>query len=359
MTNPDNFYYDYFGNVRLDVHRDIVQLKWNSLPVAFSVAANPVVISDALAYCLGYLSMSSLVNGVQYSVCVDANNPRFEKKGIEHHETATPIKNTALSLNSFREGDCHLFIRYKDRLFYDATHIEADTINLTVSSSGTPQTHLVLVRALRNAMVQYMVARDHLYLHAAALKINGKGVLLIGSRRSGKTTQLCELLTRQNTEFISNDRVLLSPDNLIHGLPVSVNLRAPVVQRYFPSVFSTNDPNPHIVTENVEDGDVSVSPARFRELMNSTTTASSKLTHIVFLDYDPDQEGVGVTKISNAMLGHLLRRNQFQSVDATQPFWRYNPKNQIYVSDIQACAIKSGANTIRQTAQQILQFSTV
>lgn len=71
---------------------------------------------------------------------------------------------------------------------------------------------IYLVRIIRELYYELMEKNNNLMLHAAAFEWNNKGILVCGSKCSGKTTTLIRFLD-DKANFISNDRVFLKKEN--------------------------------------------------------------------------------------------------------------------------------------------------
>lgn len=70
-------------------------------------------------------------------------------------------------------------------------------------------------------------------IHAASVKINGKGILICGNKGSGKTTLLSHLLRSGCAEFIANDKVFLSSDlSQIEYYPLAARVGEGTVNRF-------------------------------------------------------------------------------------------------------------------------------
>ena len=79
---------------------------------------------------------------------------------------------------------------------------------------------------LRPILNHTMLAKGVVVLHASAFRYQGKGALVAGWARGGKTTSLLAFM-EHGAEFIADDHVYIDPvRNRIYGLPELVSLRA-------------------------------------------------------------------------------------------------------------------------------------
>jgi hypothetical protein len=78
--------------------------------------------------------------------------------------------------------------------------------------------------------------RDGLFLHASCFSVTGKGVIIAGPKRAGKTTLLLHALRHRLARYLANDRVCVDIDStgpVLGGMPAIVTLR-PQTLAFFP-----------------------------------------------------------------------------------------------------------------------------
>lgn len=103
-----------------------------------------------------------------------------------------------------------------------------------VSAEPNLFARLFLMRVVRELAMNYTLHNKGLFLHAAALAIDEKGIVIAGETNAGKTTMLINLLQEQDTKYIanakyiSNDRVLIldkiSPP-LLYSMSTIISIR--------------------------------------------------------------------------------------------------------------------------------------
>jgi hypothetical protein len=108
-----------------------------------------------------------------------------------------------------------------------------------LSPEHNPQARTALMRVVRELAMNRSRADGGVFLHAAALAIAGRGLLIAGEKRAGKTTLLLYLLRATGADYVSNDRVLLpSPASAtLRGMPTIVTVR-PQTLAFFPGLRS-------------------------------------------------------------------------------------------------------------------------
>lgn len=86
-----------------------------------------------------------------------------------------------------------------------------------------------LMRIVREVALRQAWRRGELILHAAALALGDKGILVAGPKSSGKSTLLIHLLSGGPARYVSNDRVVLrthrGAPGVVFGVPTIVALR--------------------------------------------------------------------------------------------------------------------------------------
>ncbi len=133
-----------------------------------------------------------------------------------------------------------------ERILFDAHYqafycVERRSGHVRILATPRPNlTRIALMRVVRELAMAASLARGGLLLHGAAFAIGGRGVVLAGPRRAGKSTLLLHALQAAGALFISNDRVLARQDQghvVLRGMPTIVNLR-PGTLAMFPAVSS-------------------------------------------------------------------------------------------------------------------------
>ena len=247
--------------------------------------------------------------------------------------------------------------RFRGNNFYDLTLGRNDHIVVITGQSGPPP-FLAAARTIRNLTVSQWLGDGALHLHAAALQIRDRGIVLLGDRHAGKTTQVCSMLERGIARFVSNDRVCLFPDGNLAGLPVSVNLRGDT-QRRFPAINTDERPasNPHNISPDRPAEDLSLSTAEFAARFNAARHPGFVLTDVFHLQRDERLEGITASRASPEQTRNLLLENTLEHIDQSQPFWRTSWSTAPLLpslGNVRCWSIGSGANTVDLTTDAII-----
>ena len=186
-----------------------------------------------------------------------------------------------------------------------------------------------LMRVVRELAMNHAVARGGLLVHAAALDLGARGIVVAGPRRAGKTTLLTWLLGEPDARYIANDRVVIGCGTrgfLIRGVPTIVTLRAAMLRR-FPGLrrrLARSGYNPCLSLREVraagpgsiatdEQGRLHLSPAQYRELLATRGAGGGRLHVLVFPRLTHRRGGLEVRRLTAAAAARRLRAALFRA----------------------------------------------
>lgn len=98
----------------------------------------------------------------------------------------------------------------------------------TIIKSKNEEAILYIKRVLENLRNRILESKGALFLHSSGVSIDDNGILFIGNKGNGKTTNMLYMLERENVSYISNDKVALMPTENgidIIGVPTRMNIR--------------------------------------------------------------------------------------------------------------------------------------
>jgi hypothetical protein len=137
-----------------------------------------------------------------------------------------------VSLRGFDAGDALVLAEPERECFY---RLRGGDVEI-VTRPGNRRARLALLRVLRElAAARLRLRTGVLDLHAAAFAIEGRALLLIGPKQSGKTTLLMHALASGKAALIGNDRVFAdagSEPPMALGVPTAVRLRPGTLARH-------------------------------------------------------------------------------------------------------------------------------
>ena len=98
--------------------------------------------------------------------------------------------------------------RYENEL--DGNPISISKANkevATIIKSRNEEAVLYIKRVLENLRNRILESKGALFLHSSGVSIDNNGILFIGNKGNGKTTNMLYMLERENVSYISNDKV--------------------------------------------------------------------------------------------------------------------------------------------------------
>lgn len=179
-----------------------------------------------------------------------------------------------------------------------------------VCSEDRPEGRVTLMRTLRDLSAAEAVSAGGLLLHAAAVAVGDAVTLFVGEKRTGKSTMLLHALGRPESQYVSNDRVVVDLGAgvpRVVGVPTIVRLREgsldviPGLREevesgawYYPFTvqetrgFRAAGTLPQPASTRVLAG---MSPAQLCAVLGIGSRAGGKLERIVFPRVDPGLTG--------------------------------------------------------------------
>jgi hypothetical protein len=96
-----------------------------------------------------------------------------------------------------------------------------------IAAADAPKARIALMRAVRELAMSELLASGALLVHGAVLAMGGRGALIVGPKRAGKTTLLIHGL-RAGAALVSNDRVVVERGTshpVARGMPTVLSVR--------------------------------------------------------------------------------------------------------------------------------------
>ena len=180
------------------------------------------------------------------------------------------------------------------RVFYTIRSDE-EPIEILAPDDKFPRT--ALMRVVRELAMGWVWRAGGQILHAAAVAVDDRVVVLAGPKRAGKTTLLIHLLRHSGAAFVTNDRVVATEHRStvrVHGLPTIVKAWRDTLE-WFPEVHERLQVGTYHHRRTLEEaarrppfvvparaGYWSLSPAQFVALVGARAVAGGRLVAIVF-----------------------------------------------------------------------------
>jgi len=181
-----------------------------------------------------------------------------------------------------------------------------------VADGTRPWARVALFRVLREVVTTACHGADRLMVHAAGLVADGRGVILVGPKRAGKTSLLAHALTHPDVRFLANDRAVVADGGdtpVVRGMPTIVRVRADMA-RFFPGPFRacSRDPDQACWSraeararqprEMPGEAPVVLSPAQFVTLFGVEQATVAPLRVVVFPRVSAEAAGLDVRALA-------------------------------------------------------------
>ena len=219
---------------------------------------------------------------------------------------------------------------YDDELgvFYELNE-EGSRVEV-IAPSSRPSTRIALLRLVREFATHHLASQGAVQIHAAALEHNGRGILIVGPKRAGKTSLLIHCLSEAGSLFIANDRAVMSSDSRLGwrlgGMPTVISIRpGTVALLHRPGFLAASRWSARMtLTEALTPADgppasapcqLSISPRQFCHAVAADRVASAPLRAIVFPRVDTGREGLHFSRLSADSVGKRLRSHLLHPAD--------------------------------------------
>jgi hypothetical protein len=220
-----------------------------------------------------------------------------------------------------------------------------------------------LMRVVREIAAAHAEAAGALTLHGAAVKFGDGAAILVGPKRSGKTSLMFHALLRPGTALVANDRVMLEgPDWRVTGMPTVINVRRGT-RALFASAFAPVRDDPARASLSAAeramrtatsaarpDSALVLNPAQLCEIANAERAGTTPLKAIVFPHVDPDGKGLALKRLDPA------------AAQAQLPSALFQPASRLCISrgrDPTLPAIADAAGVLEAAARSIPCFECV
>jgi hypothetical protein len=201
-----------------------------------------------------------------------------------------------------------------------------------VAPSARPSTRIALLRLVREYATHHLAAEGAVLFHAAALGYDGRGMLIVGPKRAGKTSLLIHGLGEPGSTFIANDRAVVSRDPCdgwrLGGMPTVISIRPGTVEllprpgfsaaRRWSARMTLSEALAATVDRPPASGSqpLSISPRQLCHALGVGRVESAPLRAIVFPRVDAGRDGLHVERLSADEAGQQLRLHRLKPADS-------------------------------------------
>jgi hypothetical protein len=197
-----------------------------------------------------------------------------------------------------------------------------------IAARRTVAARPALMRVVRELAMMHVVQSGGLLIHGGAAAAGGRGFIVAGPKRSGKTTLLMHVLRAARIDFASNDRVVVAANGsapTLRGLPTIVTIRHQTARRFSELSEFARVPVPYLrrlsetppsrpETRRGGHLPVTMSPAQFCRAMGVNAIAEARLTALVFPRVTGKPGTLVVSPLDRAEAAERLRGGLFRSV---------------------------------------------
>ena len=194
------------------------------------------------------------------------------------------------------ESDGPIIFDERFGAFYVVNQGIAEIRILTANSDNRARTSLM--RVVRELAMNHSRRTGSLIIHASGFVVEGRGVLIAGPKRAGKTTLLIHVLRHGTAQYLSNDRVVVSFEETgptMRGMPTIVAIRQGTLEMFpdlrrrllvdsFHHRLGRSEPTQGIPPpiRPGRDGRFNLSPWQFCELLGVSAGAQGRVQALVF-----------------------------------------------------------------------------
>lgn len=197
---------------------------------------------------------------------------------------------------------------------YQSLQIRADHIILSTPNSGHAPLSLVLLRVLRALSIGSMMRRGALLLHASALAGEERAIIFIGNKGAGKTTLMLHGL-RAGFKFVSNDRVLLSKEGNVTGVPMASGLNRDTLEEFEELAML------HAEFQYSPKGKVLFTVQELTQAFGTEIAPVQKLGAVVLLDRVSHPSPTLLESLGPNEIESTLKLHELHQCDDNQSFW--------------------------------------
>ncbi|HYD47869.1 MAG TPA: hypothetical protein VEB21_05950 [Terriglobales bacterium] len=196
------------------------------------------------------------------------------------------------------------------RCFYTVLPQRRQVRIVTVADNASIRTPLM--RVVRELAMNHCHSRGGLFLHASAVAVGERGLVVTGRKAAGKTTLLMYLLGAAQAEYLANDRVLVSlaaAEVACRGLPSVVTIR-PRTLELFPEIAGrlagsgfrqqrtiAEAEREQLPPQPWSDGRYGLTPAQLCALVEAQPAKAAQLRAVVFPAVTERPGGVALRRL--------------------------------------------------------------
>ncbi|MEM1112439.1 MAG: hypothetical protein AAGI11_11080 [Pseudomonadota bacterium] len=199
--------------------------------------------------------------------------------------------------------------------------ISQDRRRVRLISRAVPRCRIPLMRVLREFTMNHCMQQGGVFLHASAVAYGDAGLLIVGSKRAGKTSLMTHFLRNTSAAYIANDRVYINPREVplsMRGMPTIASIRA-AMPALFPGMQEQLDNSFYHhhrtidecrgrahATQSKQGIRYSLSPAQMLDLHAADARPSVRPQALLFPRVSASERGVRILPLSSAEISRRI-----------------------------------------------------
>lgn len=207
---------------------------------------------------------------------------------------------------------------------------------------GKEQKLQIAIRLIREIMRHYQINEKHLFFHGGCIEKNNQGIAFLGHKKSGKTTNIINLLSATGYSYVSNDDISFCVDKgkiVAYGWPRAINIRLdtlPYISRLTQlrelNFLALKHPDNKELCYLNKNKSIIMYPFELAEVCGISIKKQVELKYIIFPEFS--DEITELVEICNSKKIEFLERFLEKNIDKyfepfSEQFTSYSPKKEI------------------------------
>lgn len=179
-----------------------------------------------------------------------------------------------------------------------------------------------------HVLTKKSIEKGAILLHAAAVEKNNEAIILVGNKRSGKTTTFFELCKNDGYSPVSVDKILVIEElgrMKIYGVPTRLRVLAgtlskyPELNSYIPDKYK--NASQELLWKGESDSKVEIPIKEFEKFVGMEFVTNSLMSTLVFNEINKENEKPIVKIGFNSKNLSILEKNTFAPFNPEEDWW--------------------------------------
>lgn len=230
-------------------------------------------------------------------------------------------------IKKYKINDCIVILTSKKNSYWILDN-DAKNILFIGNERSLEHFHREYYIFIEHILTKKCVENGALLIHAAAVEKNGKAVILVGNKRSGKTTTFFELCKSGQYFPVSVDKVLIvSADNKlkVFGVPTRLRVLAGTLSKYkelisyIPEKYRNT--TQEILWKGESDSKVEIPIKEFEKFVSRKFQKEAVLSTLVFNHINSEINTARVNVCNTNINMEILLNNTFSPYNPEEDWW--------------------------------------